>query len=191
MDHFLSVDELHKVEFYFWTSDQALPNLDRPKLQLQLLGLLVCKRTCRVLNEWKTGYDMRSQSWILHFLGYLCKVHRTLSRMQKASQSVGKTSKPDGWVIFTQKNGLKIKSTIPGQGLGTGVKRFLPPVKETSEHMVTHAQALFHASNLWCWTRNLVTRGPFCRPSLTKKDRGLWGRDQCWTRNSSEFQHCS
>lgn len=101
MDHFLSVDELHKAEFYFWTSDQALPNLDRPKLQLQLLGLLICKRTCRVLNEWKTGYDMRSQSWILHFLGYLCKFHRTLSRMQKASQSVGKTSKPDGWVIFT------------------------------------------------------------------------------------------
>ena len=52
-----------------------------------------------------------------------CKFHRTLSRMQKASQSVGKTLKPDGRVIFTQKNGLKIKSTIPGQGLGTGVKR--------------------------------------------------------------------
>jgi len=40
-----------------------------------------------------------------------------LGAPEKASQSVGKTSKPDGRVIFTQKNGLKIKSTIPGRNV--------------------------------------------------------------------------
>ena len=80
---------------------------------------------------------MRSQSWILHYLGYLCKFHRTLSRMQKASQSVGKTSKPDGRVIFTPQKWIKNQIYNPCTRSWDRIEtcRFLTPVKETSEHM--------------------------------------------------------
>ena len=80
---------------------------------------------------------MRSQSWILHYLGYLFKFHRTLSRMQKASQSVGKTSKPDGRVIFTPQKWIKNQIYNPCTRFWDRIEtcRFLTPVKETSEHM--------------------------------------------------------
>ena len=66
-----------------------------------------------------------------------CKFHRTLSRMQKASQSVGKTWKPDGRVIFTQKKWInnQIHNPWTRSWDRSETCRFLTPVKETSEHM--------------------------------------------------------
>lgn len=67
----------------------------------------------------------------------ISKFHRTLSRMQKASQSVGKTSKPDGRVIFTPQKWIKNQIYNPCTRSWHRIEtcRFLTPVKETSEHM--------------------------------------------------------
>ena len=111
---------------------------------------------------------MRSQSWILHYLGYLCKFHRTLSRMQKASQSVGKTSKPDGRVIFTPKKWIKNQIYNPWTRSWDRSKtcRFLTLVKETSEHM----RSPYSTPHIYGVERAISSLGvPFCRPSLTKR----------------------
>ena len=125
---------------------------------------------------------MRSQSWILHYLGYLCKFHRTFSRMQKASQSVRKTWKPDGRVIFTPQKWIKNQIYNPCTRSWDRIEtcRFLTPVKETSEHM----RSPYSTAHIYGLERAISSPGvPFCRPSLTKGSRPLRKRSVLNTKS--------